>query len=100
MEAENLHYPQPPASAAAKDVDMGVAVGALEHTRHEDAFNAQGSAAYGAGSLQFPVDAVHAAADVHQAVFAPGNGRKGQRFDQIAFCQHSRADGANLGITG
>jgi hypothetical protein len=63
---------------------MGAAVGALEDAGYQYVGYAEKYAANGAASLYCPVDAVSAAADVHQPVFASGYGREGKGFHQIA----------------
>ena len=83
-----LHCSQTAAAAAAEYMDMRAAARTLKHTRHKYPFNLQGGAAYRAGSFYIPVNAVHTAADVHQAVFAPGNGGVNHGFNKISFFQH------------
>lgn len=61
------------ASAAADYVDVGTALEAFKHTGNQDFFFKQDSAANGAAPFFAAVDAVHAAANVHQAVAPPGN---------------------------
>jgi hypothetical protein len=63
---------------------MGTAMGALKYAGYQYISRTEGCAAYRAPSLHPPVNTVHAAANMHQAVISPGYGRKGQRPHQIA----------------
>jgi hypothetical protein len=63
---------------------MGTAAGALEHPGNKDFTVAEDSAADRAEPFYVTIQAVYAAAYVHQAVFAPGNRWKGQGFYQLA----------------
>jgi len=66
---------------------MGAAVGALKYAGYQYIVQAEGCAADRALSCYPSVDTVRAAANVHQAVFAPGYGGKRQSFYQIALVQ-------------
>jgi len=86
--------------AAAEYVDMGTAAGTLKYARNKYPFRLQRAAAYRADSFQLPVNAVHTAADVHKAVFAPGNGGVHKGFNKVSFVQHRGAYRAGRGIAG
>ena len=79
---------------------MGAVVGALKNTRYQYVFQREGYAANRAVSLLSPVHTIGAAADVHQAVFAPGYRGEGQRLYQIALFQFRGAYRASLKIAG
>jgi hypothetical protein len=73
------------AFAAAQNMNVGFAFAAFEHSGRYNVVVAEGRFAYGAESLRMPVQAVHAALDVHDTVLAPGNGKEGRCFQLIAF---------------
>jgi len=66
---------------------MGLAVGALKYTGYQYIADAEGRAADGTFPFHAPIDAVNTAPNMHQAVFAPGYGRKRRSFYQIAFVE-------------
>jgi hypothetical protein len=88
------------APGTAQDMDMGSAAGAFEHAGDEDFVGPEDSAADRAGSLPVAVEAVDAASDVHEPVFAPVEGGEGRGFDQFAFVELGRTDRAGLGGAG
>ena len=95
-----LHHSHPPTVDTTKDVDMGMAAGALEHSCHENIVFVQGCSADRAVSLQVSFDTVQTAPDMHQAVPAAGYRRVGKGSDQISFFQLGRADRADLRLAG
>ena len=55
---------------------MGLAVGAFKYAGYQYIADAERCAADRTFSFKPPIDAVNTAPNVHQAVFAPGYGRK------------------------
>jgi len=66
---------------------MGLAVEALKYAGYQYIADAEGSAADGTFPFQTAINTVYTAPNVHQAVFAPGYGRKRQSSYQIAFVE-------------
>jgi len=64
---------------------MGLAMGALKNAGYQYIADAEGFTADGTFPFQAPINTVYTAPDMHQAVFAPGYGRKSRSFYQIAF---------------
>lgn len=85
---------------AAQNMHMGAAVGTLEYSGYQNIVSGKGAAADGTTAFHIAVNAVPATAYMHQAVLAPGYGRKGLRFDQLTAFQLCRTDGAGLRIAG
>jgi hypothetical protein len=79
---------------------VGTAAAALEHPGNEDFVVPQGSAADRAAPEAVPLQAIYAAPDVHETVFAAGKGRKRLGFYQIPFIQPGGTDRTNLGVPG
>jgi hypothetical protein len=63
------------------------AVGTLKYAGYQHIADTEGYAADRALSLQISVNAERTALDVHQAVFAPGYGRKSVGFYQFTLVQ-------------
>jgi hypothetical protein len=66
---------------------MGFAVEAFKYAGYQYIADAEGGAADGTCPFQTPINAVYAAPNMHQTVFAPGYGRKRQSSYQIAFVE-------------
>ena len=79
---------------------MGAVEAALEHAGNQKLAAVEHSVTDRAIPFIFSGQAIQAAPYMHEAVFAPGNGRKGKGFNQIALVQFIGTDGANLGIAG
>jgi len=66
---------------------VGAATGALKNTGYQYVAYVKGRAANGTVPIQIPANAIRAAPDVHQAVFASGYGRESQGLYQITLGQ-------------
>jgi hypothetical protein len=85
---------------AAQNMHMRPLLGTFKYPGYQNIVNGEGYAADRAEPLQIAANAVQAAAYMHQAVFAPGYGRKSQRLNQLAAFQLGRTDGTGLRIAG
>jgi len=68
-------------------MNMGAAIGAFKYTGYQYIGDIEGCIADRALSRQIAVNAVYAAANMHEAVIAAGYGGKGQCPYQVAFVQ-------------
>jgi hypothetical protein len=81
-------------------MNMGAPARALKQARDQNFFRPQHKAAYRAYPLPVTAQAVHAAPDVHEPVFAAVQGRVSHRAHQFTIFKFGGTNRAGLGIAG
>jgi len=85
---------------APQYMNMIAVARSFKHTRNQEVVNIKGNPADGAFPRQIIFQTAKTAANVHQAVFASGEGREGYCFYLFSLFQLDRTDRANLRFAG